>query len=353
MSRRSIAYAVCLVLALCAAAPLTHAASARVRPSVLVTLAQLKEGALAHRVIAYGTVGPSSTGRKMIMAPLSAVVGEVYVRLGEAVARGAPLVRLMPSPQTAAAYAQAQSAMAVARHLMTSTRKLLAEHLATAQQLADAEKSMTDARSQLRALHALGASGSHVVRAPFSAIVTALTASPGAIVTQGSPLLALAAPRGLVLTAGVVPGQAEEINAGDAARVRLIGRHRSVAGRVVLRGQMALSGSGLVPIEIALPPGQFMPGEMGEAAITTRQVHGYVVPHSAILVNSSGATYVVQAVDQIAHEVRVRILDSLGDRNVITGPLIARAPLVLVGNHQLSNGMRIRLADPRPHGARR
>lgn len=353
MSRRSIASVACFALGLLAAVPLARAGGTPVKPSVLVTLAPLKEGALAHEVIAYGTVGPSSTGRKMIMAPVSAVVGKVYVRLGEALSRGAPLVRLMPSPQTAAAYAQAQSALAVARHLLASTRKLVAEHLATAQQLADAKKSMIDARSELRAFRSLGASGSNLVRAPFPAIVTALTASPGAIVAPGSPLLELAAPRGLVLTAGVIPAQAGEINAGDKARVTLLGGHRSVVGRVVLRGEVAMSGSGLVPIEIALPPGQFMPGEMGRAAITTREVRGYVVPHAAILVNSSGATYVVQAVEQVAHEVRVRILDSHGDRNVITGPLIAHAPLVLAGNHQLSTGMRIRLADPQPRGARR
>ncbi len=353
MSRRSIAPAACVALGLLAGLPPAHAGAAQVKPSVRVTLAQLKEGVLPHQVIAYGTIGPSSAGRKTIMAPVSAVVGEVYVRLGEAVSRGAPLVRLMPSPQTAAAYAQARSALVVARHLLVSTRKLVAEHLATAQQLDDAERSMTDARAQLRAFQSLGASGSNIVRAPFSAIVTALTASPGAIVTPGSPLLDLAAPRALVLTAGVVPAQAGEINAGDRARVTLIGGQRSVAGRVVLRGEVTLSGSGLVPIEIALPPGRFMPGEMGEAVITTREVRGYVVPHAAILVNSSGATYVVQAVDQIAHQVRVRIVDSHGDRNVITGPLVARAPLVLTGNHQLSNGMRIRLADPRSRGARR
>ena len=113
MSRRSVA---CFAFGLLAALSLAHAHGAHVKPSVLVTLAQLKEGALPHQVIAYGTVGPSSTSRKTIMAPVSAVVDTVYVRLGEAVSRGAPLVRLAPSPQTAAAYAQAQSAMIVARH---------------------------------------------------------------------------------------------------------------------------------------------------------------------------------------------------------------------------------------------
>lgn len=322
-------------------------------PSVLVTLTPVKEGALPHEVIGYGTVGPSSAGRKAIMAPVAAIVGGVYVRLGEAVPAGAPLVRLEPSPQTAAAYAQAQSALVVARHLVASTRGLVAAHLATEQQLADAEKSESDARSQLRAFRALGASGSNLVRAPFPAIVTALTASPGAIVAQGTPLLELAELRALVLTVGVVPVQAAEVTVGDPVRVTLIGGHRAVAGRVVLRGELAESGTGLMPVEVSLPPGVFLPGEMAKAAITTRQVHGYVVPHQALLVDNRGATYVMQAVRGVARKVVVRILDSYGNRNVISGPLDAGAPLVLMGNHQLSRGMRIRVARPDPPGANR
>lgn len=354
MSHRFIACAACVAIGIGAGvAPLRARGADAPTPSVLVTLTKLRKGSLPHEVIGYGTVGPSSAGRKSIMAPVSAIVGDVYVRLGEAVSRGAPLIRLVPSPQTAASYAQAQSAVIVARHLVTSTRKLVAEHLATAQQLANAEKSMTDARSQLRAFRSLGASGSNVVRAPYSAIVTALTASPGAIVAEGTPLLELAEPRALVLTVGVVPVQAGAINAGDPARVTLLGSHHPVAGRVLLRGEVAESGTGLVPVEVKLPPGKFLPGEMAEASITTGQVHGFVVPHASILVNSHGATYVVQAVGRTARTVTVRIVDSHGDQNVIAGPLDVHAPLVVTGAHQLANGMRIRLADSHKHGTPR
>lgn len=351
---RFIVWATCFAISLAVGLPPAGAKTANTdTPSVLVTLTHLKEGTLPHEVIGYGTVGPSSAGRKAVMAPVSAIVAGVFVRLGEAVARGAPLIRLQPSPQTAAAYAQAQSAFAVAQHLVASTRRLVAAHLATAQQLTEAQKSESDARSQLRAFQALGASGSNIVRAPFAAIVTALTASPGQIVAQGSPLLDLAELRALVLTVGVVPVQAAQVNVGDPARVTLIGGHHPVLGRVVLRGEVTESGTGLMPVEVALPPGQFLPGEMAEAAITTREVHGYVVPHAALLVDNQGKTYVVQAVKQVARKVIVRILDSHGDQNVIAGPLDALAPLVLTGNHQLSNGMRIRLADPSAPGAKR
>jgi membrane fusion protein (multidrug efflux system) len=353
MIRRPIAVAATFALSAAMALPLAHADGQASGPSVLVTLSPLKAGSLPSTVIAYGSVGAANAGRKTIMAPESAVIGEIYVRLGEQVPAGAPLVQLTPSPASAAAYLQAKSALTVAQQLVASTEKLVALHLATAQELASAKKSEIDARSQLRALQAVGAGGAKIVRAPFPAIVTALPSVPGAIVTEGAALMDLAAPGRLVLTVGVVPAQAGQIHAGDAAQVTVVGGSRPVAGRVLLRGAVAESDTGLVPVDVALPPGQLLPGEMAEAVITTGERRGYVVPHKAILVNDSGAPYVVQAVNSVAHKVSVRILDAYGDQDVIAGALDAQAPLVLTGNYQLDDGMRIRLADPPPGKAAR
>ena len=327
-----------------------HADASAAKPTVLVTLAPLKRGSLPHEVIGYGTVGPASSGRKVVMAPVSAVVGTLYVRLGQQVPKGAPLIRLDPSPTTAASYAQARSALSVAKHLVQSTRKLMVLHLATQQELANAQKSESDARAALMALNAVGAGGVRTVRAPFPAIVTTLTARPGEIVSAGTALMDLAAPGRLVLTVGVVPVQAGEVNAEDPAKVTLVGGTQPVAGRVLLRGAVAEADTGLVPVEISLPPGSLLPGEMAEAAITTREMEGYVVPHEALLVDEKGASYVVQASNGIAHKVPVRVLDANGASDVISGALDPRAWLVLTGNYQLDDGMRIRLADPKQGG---
>lgn len=313
--------------------------------SVLVTLTRLKEGSLPHVVVGYGTVEPSAAGHKTVMAPVAAIVAEVDVRLGEEVPADAPLIRLSPSPATAASYTQAKSALTVAERLVASTRKLVASHLATEQQLADAEKSESDARSTLQALDAVGAGGSHVIRAPFQAIVTALSTTPGSIVAEGAALLDLAEPEKLVLNVGVVPAQAASIHANDQVRVQLIGTSQSVPAKVLVRGAVAEADTGLVPVSIALPPDGFMPGEMAQATIRTGEMRGYVVPHEAVLVNDSGEPYVVQAVNGVAHKVTVQVLDAQGDQDVISGSLDARAPLVLTGNHQLDDGMKVRLSN--------
>jgi hypothetical protein len=91
---------------------------------------------------------------------------------------------------------------------------------------------------------------------------------------------------------------------------------------------------------------------MAQAAITTGESRGYVVPHAAILADDSGDPYVVQAVNGVAHKVPVQVLVAHGARDVISGKLDARSPLVLSGNYQLDDGMKVRLADsPQSQGA--
>jgi membrane fusion protein (multidrug efflux system) len=343
---RLIVWATSLAITAVVALPIARADDAPdANSSVLVTTTRLQEGSLPHVVVGYGTVEPSAAGHETIMAPVAAVVAEIDVRLGEEVPAGAPLVRLAPSPATAASYTQAKSALAVAERLVAGTRKLVAGHLATLQQLADAEKAESDARSQLQALNAVGAGGSHVIRAPFRAIVTTLSTTPGTIVAEGAALLDLAAPQHLVLNVGVVPAQAAQIQANDKVVVQLIGAGQPVTTRVLVCGAVAEADTGLVPVEVALPPGGFLPGEMAQAAITTGRMQGYVVPHQAILVNDSGEPYVVQAVNGVAHKVQVHVLGAHGDQDVIAGALDARAPLVLTGNYQLDDGMKVRLSD--------
>jgi RND family efflux transporter MFP subunit len=276
------------------------------------------------------------------------------VRAGQEIAQGAPLLQLVPNPQTSAQYAQAVSAQQAAGETLERTQALLAEQLATHQQVADARKALADARATLVALRAQGASGPTTLRAPYHAIVTAVSASLHAIVMEGTALLDLARPNALVLQAGVVPDEAAAIARGDSAEITPVGAARSYTGKVVLRGSVVDTANGLVPIQISLPPGALLPGQSAETTITTGMVHGYVVPHAAILVDDNGNPYVVQAVQMKAKIVQVHVLNAAGDQDVIDGALDAAAPLILTGNYQLQDGMQVRVqsaADPSPSKA--
>lgn len=321
-------------------------------PSVLVTQTALRQGSLPHTIEAYGVVQASAAGSRTVMAETSATVRTVYVRDGQEVSANAPLMQLVPSPQTTAAYIQAQSALRVAQQLATRTQQMFSQHLATAQQLADAQKAESDAQSNLAALKAQGAGGVQVLRAPFRAIVLHVSASQGTIVSAGTPLLDLASPEKAILKVGVVPAQAMLVGNGNAASVRAVGGDQGWPATVVQRGSMVDPATGLVPIEIALPPGRFLPGEAADATITVGQTQGYVVPHAAILVDDRGGTYVVQDDGLKARKVAVSIAGSHQDRDVIRGAeLNPSQPLVLSGNYQLDDGMSMRVEPQDNKGA--
>ena len=317
-------------------------------PTVLVQLTNVKQGSLPRIITVYGTVGTTPAAQQAVMAPVGAIVDTIYVKQGEKVAADAPLVRLGPTPTTAASYTQAIAAVRAAHDDVQRTRALVDQHLATRQQLATAEKAAADAQASLAALKAEGADSPQTVRAPFQAIVTTVSTNPGAIVPQGTVLLDLVRASELILHAGVVPSQAMQIKPGDTAKVFPLGEKRSVAGQVLLRASTVNPQTGLVPVDVSLAADGLFAGEMAEARITIGESAGYLVPHKAILVDDTGAPYVVQAVSGRARLIQVQILVSNGAQDVIEGPLDPAAPLVLAGNYQLKNGMRLQPTSPRP-----
>jgi RND family efflux transporter MFP subunit len=319
-----------------------------VAASVLVQTAALKQGSLPRTVVAYGIVQANPAAHNSLMAPVAATVADVYVRVGQTVAKGDPLVQLAPTPTTVAAYAAAVSSARVAADALMRTRQLRAESLATEPQVTAAEKADSDARTALAAMQAQGAAGPSTLRAPAAAVVTALTANTSAIVAEGAPLLELAQANGLIFVAGVVAAQAATIKVGNAAQVTSIGGAGTVAAKVSMRGAAVDPGTGLVPVEFSLPAGGLLPGESAQASITTGDVHGYVVPHEAVLVHDTGDTYVVQDVKGAAKTVPVKVVLSTGESDVIDGPLDATAPLILAGAYQLQDGMKVRYSDAAP-----
>lgn len=346
MTCRTMVHGACLAVLLLGAltAPIVHADDDEkaAAASALVQVTALKKGSVPAIVTLYGSAQASSGARQTIMAPASARVAAVDVRVGETVAPGAPILELAPTPGSAASYEQAKSALNVAERSVARTRSLLAQHLATAQQLSEAQKAEADARATLRALESQGAGRQLTVRAQFAATVTAVSVSVGTLVNEGTALLDLVRPRALVMQAGAVPDMARTISVGDDARITPIGSARSLQGKVLMRGAVVDAATGLVPIEISIPANSMLPGEQAVAAVSSGRVQGYLVPHEAVLLNDEGNPYVVQVIEGAARQVEVRVLGMVGDQDAIAGNLTASAPVVLSGNYQLENGMKVR-----------
>ncbi len=122
------------------------------------------------------------------------------------------------------------------------------------------------------------------------------------------------------------PEEAADIAVGDAVSVVPLGASAPLAAQVVSRSAIIDAGSGLVAIRIALDGPALTAGQSARATVTVGRVKGYIVPHSAVLLDDTGNSYVVQAIGGIAHVVHVRVLAQQDDQSAIDGPLQADAP---------------------------
>ncbi|MDE2165964.1 MAG: HlyD family efflux transporter periplasmic adaptor subunit [Alphaproteobacteria bacterium] len=325
--------ALALALALVFAAAAAARADGSDNSSALVKITQMKQGSLPVTVTAFGQVQPAASAKESITAPFGARVSVVDVQVGQRIAKGTPLVMVTPSLETKAAYKLAKDTLA-------RTRSLAKAHLATAGDLAKAE-------SDYSVLEEAGASGPNTLKAPYDAIVLKVDAAQGAVVARGDALIELAKPDGLVVQVGIDPGQAMSVKAGNAvALTPLSASAPPVEGKVALRSEVINADTGQVPVQIDFPAGKLLIGEIVRAVITAGEQSGFIVPHSAILVDDDGTVYVVQDVDGAGKKVAVEVLATKGDEDVIAGDdLDAKAPIVIEGGHEVDDGTKLRVAE--------
>ena len=125
--------------------------------SVLVKTEMPKRGSLPDVLVAYGTAGPALNGGMTLSLPQEGRVLGISVTPGEQVHQGDRLITFGASAAASSTYQQAVSALTLARTQRAHTAQLLGQQLATRDQLAQADKALSDAQSALDALRREGA----------------------------------------------------------------------------------------------------------------------------------------------------------------------------------------------------
>ncbi len=324
------------------ALPLAHAA-AEPSPSVLVSTVMPRQGTLPEIVTAYGAARPTLDAAATISQQIDGQVAAIAVTPGEVVRAGQRLLEFRPSPAAISLYRQAVTALDAARATRARTAQLLAGRLATRDQLAQADKAVTDAGASLDALRLQGGGDAKVsVTAPFDGIVETIPVAQGVRVAPGTPLLTLTASNGLVVTVGVNPADIARIRVGEPAELTRLSGGGPLAGHVLRVDGVLNPQTRMVDADISAPPNAMLSGEAFAARIQVRQVQGWLVPHAAVLSDAQGA-WVFQVAD--GHGVRVGVAVLVdGDTELVTGKLDPERPLVVDGAWQLTDGMTVRTA---------
>ena len=311
-----------LALALTAATPAPSVPS----PSVLIRTETPQSGALPRTVVAYGTARPAPYGTITLGVQHAGMVRRVFVVPGQRVKQGMALVSVAAAPAVIAQYHQAATALALARSERTHMAQLRAQQLATRDQLAQADKAVTDAAAALEALVREGAGRS----APDG---------PGAVRRRGdddrrgagpgdaanAPLLGLARRQALVVSVGIDPAAAGAVRVGQKVTLTPLDGGEPIAGTVGGVDGMLDPQTHLVDATITLGAGDPLGGAGFRAAIEVGQDRGWIVPQNAVLTGADGP-----AVFQVAHghavRVAVRVVGEAGGQTVVAGPIDPHRP---------------------------
>jgi RND family efflux transporter MFP subunit len=273
-----------------------------------------------------GIVRAASTApiASRVMAPVSAV----YVRAGDHVRRGAPLVRLDAREMTAnrdravaataaareaslaaeADAAAAEAGLALARATHRRIADLAGRQSATPQELDQAVAALSAAEAQFRAatarraaavagLAAARAAGSAAetsvtyteLDAPFDAVVAERAIDPGAMATPGLPLLVLEDPASFRLEVRVDESRGAQVQVGERVECAIgtdtgaVGPAAWITGRVSEIARLDPASHAFV-VKIDLPANaSARSGSYGRARFTGPSRQTLTVPSTALL----------------------------------------------------------------------
>ncbi|MBB1491202.1 MULTISPECIES: efflux RND transporter periplasmic adaptor subunit [unclassified Paracoccus (in: a-proteobacteria)] len=288
---------------------------------------------------------------------------ERRVDIGDRVNQGDVLARLDPEDLAGATLA-AEAALAAAEVNLTTAdntaaraQALLDRDVTSTAQLERAEQALSAARSALeqaraRVESARDAERFAVMSAPVSGVVSAVRATPGAVVAAGDPILTLSSEDRIEaridLTepelAGLAPGalflvwrdhEIEQGVRGEVSRISPVADHLTRTRRV----------------HIALPPGTgFRLGSLIRAGRVTSRAARLSVPASALVERPEGHAVWVVAREGETARVTLQVIVTgarLDGRVEVIGGLALGAEVVVRGVNSLADGQAVgRRVDP-------
>ncbi len=314
-----------------------------VQPVPTVRTAPIEQGHIERKITAYGIVTAQNSDIAVLSLPFESRVKNVLVIPGQRLDSESPVIEIEPSPDTQLQMLQARYAVQAATRDMQQTRQRYSSHLATNQDLLQAEQNLQVARIKLDSLDKQGAGGTQQLKS--SGLVSKVDVQQGQVVPAGSPLVEIAGGAHIQVRLGIEPADALAIHLQDPVRLFQSNSEPSVDGKVQMISQRINPETRLIDLFVSLPPGSNMPLDSNiRGELTLAAADGLVVPRSAVLPDDDDDGYSLFTVDggkATEHKVTLGVRN---DQSVqITGDALAAGQSVVVlGNLELEDGMSVK-----------
>lgn len=314
--------------------------------SVEVKLAKVVQKEFGEKLQVYGEVVPAPAGTETLSAKAQAVVDSVEVRVGQHVEAGQALVTLRPSPEMALSVDQARANVAQEKKKLAAAKRQRKLHLATNQDVASAEQSYQQAKLELQSLQSRGGTHPTTLQASHPGVVASVSAEDGALVAAGQPLVTVSRRGDVELSVGVEPEDIAHVRQGSSVTFATLDTpHERHQGQIRAVSGVVRPDTRLVPVYVSVPANvTLLVGQPVEAVVPVKVHQALVVPRSAVLpTDDHMKVFTVDQGKAVAHQVQIG-LENDTEVEIVSGDLAAGDSVVVVGNYELEDGMKVRTA---------
>jgi RND family efflux transporter MFP subunit len=309
-----------------------------------VRVAAVEQAPAAESLRAIGVLAPADEVR--LAFKTGGVIRRILVEQGSPVRKG-QLLATLAEDEVAAAVTQARAVAEQAARDLERGKALLAEEVATREQVEDLATANQVAEAQLRsaqfnARHAR-------IEAPADGVVLRKLAEPDEQIAPGQPVLVVGGTSaGWIVRASLADRDVVRIQTGDAAEVTLDAYPgRNVAARVVEIAAAADPQTGTYEMKVSVDPAgaRFVQGLVAKVTVADPDAGSVaVVPVSSLLeADGSLATVFVVAKGGIARKVSVRTGRLLGERIEVVAGLAPGDQVVTEGAAWLDDNDPVRV----------
>lgn len=309
-----------------------------------VRVARVEEAPATEALRAIGVLAPADEVR--LAFKTGGVIRQIAVEQGAPVKEG-QLLATLADDEVAAAVSQARAVAEQAARDLDRGKSLLADEVATREQVEGLATANAVAQAQLRT--ALFNARHARIEAPADGVVLRKLAEPDEQVAAGQPVLIVGNTGGGWIVRAALPDRdIVRVRAGDAAEVTLDAYPgRSFAAEVAEVAAAADPETGTYEMKVAVDPGdaRFVQGLVAKVVIADPDADTVtVVPVTSLLeADGSLATVFVVAEGGVARKVSVRTGRLLGERIEVVGGLALGDKVVTEGAAWLDDNDRIRV----------
>jgi len=311
-----------------------------------VRVAVVETAPAAESLRAVGVVAPADEVRLSFKS--GGVVRSIEVQQGERVRAGQLLATLMQD-EVAAAVAQARAVAEQAARDLERGRALLADEVATREQVEGLSTANAVAQAQLRT--AVFNARHSRIEAPADGVVLRKLAEPDELVAAGQPVLVVGnTGGGWIVRAALSDRDVVRVQEGLVAEVTLDAfPGRKFTATVTEIAAAADPQTGTYEMKLAVDPAgaRFVQGLVAKVVITGDETESVaVVPVTSLLeADGSEATVFVVAESGVAKRVAVQTGRLLGERVEVTGGLVPGDRVVTEGAAWLDDNDAVRVLD--------